>query len=262
MGLGFSYLSGGELKWRIFLGLQLLCAMVMLVGSIWMPESPRWLIVQDRHSEALVVLEKLHGDRMTTTPTTSEEHDAGIEGEVPFYRKEFNQIQAQIALERANPQLGIKAILKNPSYRRRFLLILWFFLGQQLTAIIPLQNYQVILYKSLGLGGRMSLILVGVWGTTALIISCFGAYFFDKLGRRVNFFISLTVLTIGSIFLVAFWARYEASGNKNKIFGNLAVFAMFLFLAGYGWIMNAFGYTYTPEIMVKLKVVIGNLQCN
>ena len=42
MGLGFSYISGSELKWRLFIGLQLLCAAIMLIGSIWMPESPRW----------------------------------------------------------------------------------------------------------------------------------------------------------------------------------------------------------------------------
>ena len=249
MGLGFSYISGGETKWRIFLGLQILCAVIMLVGSIWMPESPRWLVVQDRHEEALHVLERLHGDKSGAEPVGDGEADA-VE-HVPFYRREFNQIHAQIMYERENPQLGVKIILKNKSYRKRFMLVLWFFLGQQLTAVIPLQNYQVILYRTLGIGNKMALVLVGVWGTTALIVSCFAAYFFDILGRRKNFFISLVTLTTASILLVAFWARYEASGNTNTSLGNAAIFAMFLFLAGYGWIMNAFGYTYTPEIMVS-----------
>lgn len=69
-----------------------------------MPESLRWLIVQDRHSEALVILEKLHGDtKAASISKMSEELDAGID-DVPFYNREFNQIQAQIALERDNPQ--------------------------------------------------------------------------------------------------------------------------------------------------------------
>jgi hypothetical protein len=261
MGLGFSYIEGGELKWRIFLGIQLVCAIIMLVGSIWMPESPRWLVVKDRHDEALRVLERLHGDKSgAPTPVTNEESDAAVTDHVPFYRKEFNQIHAQILFERENPQLGLKAIFRNRSYRKRFLLILWFFVGQQLTAVIPLQNYQTILYRSLGITGRMSLILVGVWGTTALIVSCFAAYFFDIFGRRKNFFISLVTLTTGSVLLVAFWARYEASGNTNKTLGNLAIFSMFLFLAGYGWVMNAFGYTYTPEIMVRNSQALASSQ--
>lgn len=124
--------------------------------------------------------------------------------------------------------------MNNSTYRKHFYLILWFFLGQNLNAIISLQNYWIILYKSLGLAGKMSLILVGVWGTTMLIISLFGAYFFDKLERRINFFISLGGVIIENVMLVVFWARYEASGNMNKTLGNSDMFAIFFFLAGYG----------------------------
>lgn len=132
-GLGFSYIRSGQLKWRLSIGLQLLCAAIMLVGSIWMPESPRWLVVQKRHEQALRVLEKLHG-----TKSNESEDDE----EVPIYKREFNQIEAQIRLEQENPQLGIIPIMKRPSYRKRLLLILFSFTFQQLTAIIPLQNYR------------------------------------------------------------------------------------------------------------------------
>ncbi|KAK5173550.1 uncharacterized protein LTR77_002231 [Saxophila tyrrhenica] len=267
MGLGFSYIAGSELKWRLFIGLQLLCAAIMLIGSIWMPESPRWqapssylsrnhtiltayprLVVQNRHEEALAILEKLHG---SSTPSTSAspEHSS-----TPFYRLEFNQIEAQIRLEQATPQLGIVSIFKRPSYRRRLLIIVFFFAFQQLTAIIPLQNYQVILYTSLGVTGKTPLIMVGVWGTLGVIFSCGGAYFFDKLGRRKSFFISMTGVLLGSIMLVIFWARFEASGNTNKTLGSLALWAMFVYLVGYAWILNSFGYAYTPEILVSTYV--------
>jgi MFS family permease len=39
LGLGFSYTGSGQLKWRLSIGLQLLCAAIMLTGSICMPES-------------------------------------------------------------------------------------------------------------------------------------------------------------------------------------------------------------------------------
>lgn len=242
MGLGFSYINGSELKWRLFIGLQLLCAVIMLVGSIWMPESPRWLVVQARHDEALTVLSRLHGTSIHET------EDSQV---VPFYRREFNQIEAQIKLEQENPQWGIVSILKRPSYRKRLFIILFFFMFQQLTAIIPLQNYQVILYGSLGLSGKMPLVLVGVWGTLGVIFACGGAYFFDKFGRRKSFFISMSGVTVGSIMLVIFWARYEASGNSVKVLGSLALWSMFVYLVGYAWILNSFGYAYTPEILVS-----------
>lgn len=252
MGLGFSYISGSELKWRLFIGLQLLCAVIMLVGSIWMPESPRWLIVQNRHEEALTILSKLHGTAVHETSTTDNINTN--EEEIPFFKREYNQISAQIRLEQENPQWGIISILKRPSYRKRLFIILFFFMFQQLTAIIPLQNYQVILYGSLGITGKVPLILVGVWGTLGVIFACGGAYFFDKLGRRKSFFISMTGVTVGSIMLVAFWARYEASGNTTKILGNLALWSMFVYLVGYAWILNSFGYAYTPEILVSRAI--------
>ncbi|OAL24111.1 hypothetical protein AYO20_10723 [Fonsecaea nubica] len=238
MGLGFSYIRG-DTKWRIFLGLQLLCALIMIVGSFWMPQSPRWLVMKGRHDEALAVLEKLHGSHDPT----------GQDDEVPFYRREFYQIEAQIRIEREAPQLGLVAILKKASYRRRVGLVMFYFFFQQLTAIIPLQNYQVILYRSLGVTGKLALILIGVWGTVGVIFSTIGASLFDKLGRRVSFFISMTVVLIASIMLVIFWARYENGGSTNKTLGALALWSMFLFLTGYAWILNSFGFAYTPEIM-------------
>ncbi|KIW68037.1 hypothetical protein, variant [Phialophora macrospora] len=239
MGLGFSYIKSGQLKWRIFVGLQLVCAAIMLAGSIWMPESPRWLVMQGHHEEALTVLEKLHGSHL---PLASDD-------DVPFFRREFNQIEAQIKLEQQTRQLGIVAILKRPSYRRRLFIITFFFAFQQLTAIIPLQNYQVILYQSLGISGKLPLVLVGVWGTLGVIFSCGGAFFFDRLGRRKSFFISMSGVLVGSIMLVAFWARYEHSNNTNKTLGSLALWSMFTYLVGYAWILNSFGYAYTPEIL-------------
>ena len=118
-------------------------------------------------------------------------------------------------------------------------------------AIIPLQNYQVILYGSLGIKGKIPLVLVGVWGTLGVIFACGGAYFFDKIGRRKSFFISMSGVLLGSVMLVIFWARYEASGNSVKVLGNLALWSMFVYLVGYAWILNSFGYAYAPEIMVS-----------
>lgn len=118
-------------------------------------------------------------------------------------------------------------------------------------AIIPLQNYQVILYGALGIKGKMPLVLVGVWGTLGVIFACGGAYFFDKLGRRKSFFISMTGVTVGSVMLVGFWAKFEATGNSGKVWGGLALWSMFVYLVGYAWILNSFGYAYTPEILVS-----------
>jgi Sugar (and other) transporter len=78
----------------------------MLIVSFWMPDSPRWLVYVERNDEALVILQKLH--------QSTEDDD--------FYLREFHQIKAQIDLDK-HEKLGMSAIWKRPSYRRRFLLV-------------------------------------------------------------------------------------------------------------------------------------------
>ena len=50
---GLSYVNDG---WRFMLGLALVPAMIQFVGFLYMPESPRWLLEQDRKAEALAAL--------------------------------------------------------------------------------------------------------------------------------------------------------------------------------------------------------------
>lgn len=81
----------------------------MLACSFIMPESPRYLILTGHYDEALSILKKMHdGDQDDT-----------------LCLREFHQISAQIKLDREG-QLGMKAILVKPSYRKRFMLVFWY----------------------------------------------------------------------------------------------------------------------------------------
>ncbi|KIW76850.1 hypothetical protein Z517_09294 [Fonsecaea pedrosoi CBS 271.37] len=134
VGLGFYYIKGNA-AWRTLLGLQHAPAAFMLIASFWTPFSPRWLIMKGREDEALEVLRKLH---------------EGIEGyEEDFYVKELHQIKTQYQIDKAN-KLGLVAIFKKKSYRKRMYLILLFVSFRQFARIIPLQNYQVTIYTKLG----------------------------------------------------------------------------------------------------------------
>lgn len=54
------------------------------------------------------------------------------------------------------------------------------------------------------------------------------------------------------------WARFEDSGNTNMLLGRFTVGFMFVYLAGYAFIMNSFGYTYPSEIMPTPIRAVGN----
>ena len=64
VGFGLSFIDGGKsvIRWRLGLGLQLIPPIVMIPLISMMPESPRWLLKQDRHEDALKVITVLRGD--------------------------------------------------------------------------------------------------------------------------------------------------------------------------------------------------------
>lgn len=188
--------------------------------------------MKGRDEEALRVLQRMHSH--------ADDPD--------YYRAEFHQIHSQLELEKRE-KVGLMSIFKTPSYRKRLIICTIFMVGQQGCGIIPLQNYQVLLYEALGLGGKLILILVGVWGTVTVMSTTTGSLLFDRMGRRLAFFISMSIITVASILIAAFWARFEASGNTDKVYGDLTIFAMFLFLLGYAFIMNSMAYAYIPEIL-------------
>jgi hypothetical protein len=245
MGLGLSYINS-DVAWRLFLGLQHCPPLLMAACTPFLPESPRFLIMKGRYDEALEIIKKLHGG------APGQDDD--------FYIREFNQIKAQHELE-VRERVGLRTILRRPSYRKRMFIVVFQFAFAMFTGIIPLQNYQFILYTYLGVTDKTALIMVGVWGTCGTIFCILGAVSFDKLGRRKSLLGSLWVQFLASIAMVIckflligldvylsritngvlVWARFQLSGNTNMLLGRFTVGFMFVYLVGYAFIMNAFG---------------------
>jgi MFS family permease len=110
VGFGFFFWEeGGNNTWRVPLVLQCVWPLLLVLGLYWIPESPRWLIMNDRADEAKAVLERLH----------SRPGDTDNE----YALAEFYQIQKQVVIDR---ELGSSwiTIFKKPSYRKRAFLAL------------------------------------------------------------------------------------------------------------------------------------------
>jgi hypothetical protein len=89
------------------MSLQIVAPLILIIGSPWLPESPRWLIYYDRTDEGFQVLQKLHQNL----------------GEVEDFqaREEFHQIRQQVVLDRKN-EMSWLALWKTPSTRKRLLM--------------------------------------------------------------------------------------------------------------------------------------------
>ncbi|KAH7154001.1 hypothetical protein DER46DRAFT_627941 [Fusarium sp. MPI-SDFR-AT-0072] len=58
---GCSYIDG-DIAWRIPIWCQMITSGIVALGVLWLPESPRWLIAQDRVEDAVQVLATYHGE--------------------------------------------------------------------------------------------------------------------------------------------------------------------------------------------------------
>lgn len=94
------------IQWRLCIAFQILAPLLLILGSNWLPESPRYLIYYRRLDEGLQVLKQLHSSVNDTTHQPANE--------------EFSQIQRQIELDRER-ELPWLALWKKPNTRKRLL---------------------------------------------------------------------------------------------------------------------------------------------
>ncbi|KAG2208893.1 hypothetical protein INT47_011033, partial [Mucor saturninus] len=176
----------GSTGWRLALGLQLVPALICLVGLLlFIPQSPRHSIDKNRMSEALETLSKIRGDG---TPTHND------------VLMEFAEMKQNISFEHK--------MYKDHKYKRIFLAGAEnnrrrLFLGmsvqifQQLTGVIALLVFAPQIFQSTGLTGRdAALFANGLSGSINLIATIPAMILIDKWGRRPQMIIGAILCSV------------------------------------------------------------------
>ncbi|KIX06105.1 uncharacterized protein Z518_04079 [Rhinocladiella mackenziei CBS 650.93] len=238
IGFGVSFISSSgspsSFPWRFPIAFQMVPALLLLLGSPWLPYSPRWLMMHNRFDEAHEVIKRLHR-------TKDDAHDT-------LARKEFYQMRKQVELDRQ-----IKAatsrweLFKTPANRRRALvgfLLMW---NNQFTGVLIIANYGIILYVSLGMAGYWPLLLTSLWVTSTFPGNIFCAFFIERFGRRRFMLIGLTGILVCLICETALQAEFL--GTTNRAGQNAAIFFLFCFITPF-WstFMDASQFLYLSEI--------------
>lgn len=233
--------------WRFPLCLQVLMPGLLLIGSPWMPRSPRWLLSKNRQSEAWHILQRLR--RSDADPDDI------------IAREELYQITQQLDLDRAKLAASGRSIwatvLIKPSYRKRLIIGFLTQWGAEFAGPLIINNYSVILYTNLGETGHMPLLLSALWLTTAgLIYNPGGAWLHDKVNsRRGMFLVGLAGCLVTTSILAAVTATYGGTTNRA---GNAAgIFMIFLYLAFQGTFCDTTMYIYISEIFPTEIRAIG-----
>ncbi len=149
--------------WRWMLGLEMVPALVWLVLLALVPESPRWLIVQQRGDEARRILDRI-------TP------ESGVD-------EAFEQIQVSLAEAAGRAQTRLAELLRR---ELRFPLALGFLVAvaQQITGVNAVYFYAPTIFEQSGVGTNAAF-AQAVWvGLTNVVFTVVAMVLIDRLGRK------------------------------------------------------------------------------
>ncbi|KAI1843932.1 hypothetical protein JX266_009988 [Neoarthrinium moseri] len=231
------YFQGGALQWRFPLGFQLIFPIVVATALFFVPESPRWLLLKDKHSEALQVIARLHGKDVSI-------HD-------PAVTAEYHSIHQALQLERKDrvPLMDVLKCKDRTQTFRRLLLSCGTQFMQQFSGVNALGYYlPTLLQQSVGLDQQTSRLMTAVNGTIYLGAAFCCLLLIDNFGRRKMMLYGST--TMGSCYLIAALCLKTAAEDpsRKKILGHVTTAMFFLYYFFYGTSFAKVPWVYNSEV--------------
>lgn len=210
----FNEIWGGEHTWRWMLALSTVPAVLLWLGMIFMPESPRWLVMRGNVREARHVLEKTRAAE-----------------DVEW---ELEEIEETIEENRQKGK-GRLRDLRTPWLRKVFLLGIGIAAIQQLTGVNTIMYYAPTMLTATGLSNDAALFATIANGVISVLMTLVGIWMIGKIGRR-----PLVLVLVGQmgctacLFFIAavcfFMPEYLAGGEVNLLRAYLVLTGMLMFL--------------------------------
>ena len=218
--------SSGD--WRLMLGLAAVPSLVLLVGMLRMPETPRYLVKEGEHEEAHEVLEEVTQDG----------------GESPKQKiQEIREVEEEESVD------GLRGLLQERWVRPALLVAIGLAVFQQLIGINTIIYYAPTTLTSVGFGPESAIYLNLLIGTLNVLATIVAIRIIDRVGRKpmllfglVGMVTSLAVLGLSSELL----AKPDSSGDPAAI-------VTFICLLGF---IVSFAATWGPVVWVMLPEVL------
>ncbi|XP_010547707.1 PREDICTED: sugar transport protein 11-like [Tarenaya hassleriana] len=223
--LKLEHISG----WRVSLGLAGVPAVMMLVGSVFLPDTPNSILERGNLEEAMAMLRKIRG--------------------IENVEHEFNELQAA-SMAAKKVEHPWRNIMK-PRYRPQltFCSMIPFF--QQLTGINVIMFYAPVLFKTLGFGNDASLwsaVITGMVNVLSTVVSIFTV---DKFGRRALFLqggLQMILMQIGVGSMIGWKFGLRGEGTLTRVDANVIVAMICVYVAGFAWSWGPLGWLVPSEI--------------
>ncbi len=184
---------GGNSDWRWMLGVEAIPAALYCLLIFGVPNSPRWLVVQQKdEAGALATLQLIHGDG--------------------------GKAQAELdAIKNHTSEESSRKGVFSGKYNKSLLLAFLLAFFNQLSGINFILYYAPVILENAGFASSDSLLSSISIGGTNLIFTFVGLYLIDRMGRKSLMYIG-SVGYIISLAMVAYGFKTEASAGFNLFF--------------------------------------------
>lgn len=208
-----------EEVWRGMLGMEAIPAMAFFLMILFIPRSPRWLVVKGRMDKARKILVRLTNETMA--------------------EREIREIEETLALEKGSWRLLLEPGIKMAVFIGVALAVL-----QQFTGIDAIIYYGPRIFEEAGfalseaLGGQ---VVIGIINVTFTVIAIFTI---DSLGRKKLLLLGTSGMLITLVFIGILFAAGKAEGM-------LLLSLVLVFIA-------CFAFSLGPVVWVLLSEIYPN----
>ncbi|EKD13962.1 lactose permease [Drepanopeziza brunnea f. sp. 'multigermtubi' MB_m1] len=213
--------------WRIPTLVQAGMPAIVMVLIMFFPESPRWLIAQDRREEALAVFAKYHGDGDENSPVVQLQ-----------YHEVIDQLHAT---RDDNPWWDFRELVNTRGARYRLYMVIGMsFIGQWSGNNVP------TMIKNAGITDPNKQLLINAINPIfSLLGAVYGATLLDKLGRR---FMMLAGL-VGALFSYILLTAFTAASAEQLSLSYGVIVSIFLFGIVFAWGFTPLQTLYAVECL-------------
>jgi len=202
--------------WRWMFTAVVIPSAVFTVASLFLPESPRWLLVRNRKDDARAVLQRVGG--------------------MAYAASEIAGIEHSLLAEVSN-RASWRDLLR-PGIRRIVFVGIALAVLQQWTGINILFNYAAEVYRSAGYGANDIFLNIVITGAINLVFTVLSMMLVDRLGRRWMMLFGCIGIGISHLLCAfAYQAGWHASAVLVLTLCAIACYA--LTLAPVTWVLIA-----------------------
>ncbi|KAK4104430.1 general substrate transporter [Parathielavia hyrcaniae] len=228
--LGLSF-APGSVAWRFPLAFQVFFCIIILAFIPFMPESPRWLILQGREDSAMEVIAALE--------------DADVTDRV--VENEFLAIKEAV-LEMSKGTFGDLFTMDKNRNLHRTLLAYFNQVFQQISGINLITYYAAVIYRGLGMSDFLSRLLAALNGTEYFLASWPAVFLVERVGRR-------KLMLFGAVGQAGTMAVLAGVNSRPDTTGFQIAGIVFLFVFNTFFAVGWLGMTWLyPAEIVPLRI--------